>query len=67
LERLSSVHRRAHLWELYADQYNSLREESWDNFERCFVEALREGYETEVRSHDTAFDPPGAGRGGAAK
>jgi FHA domain-containing protein len=50
LERLSSAHRKARLWDLFVSQYHSLQGEARDDFERCFIEALREAYEAEVPS-----------------
>jgi FHA domain-containing protein len=63
LDRLSPAHRRARLWELYAHQYRSLQEEIQRNFKRYCAEALREGYEAEVRNLAAASDPPGPGQG----
>src|SRR5882724_11298421 len=55
-DRLSRTRRRAALWDLYLQQYRSLRDESQDNFQHFFGEAFREAYEAQVRNLDAADD-----------
>jgi predicted component of type VI protein secretion system len=50
------THRRARLWALYQDHYNSLRGEAQEEFQRFFDEAFRQAYEAQVRSLDAAYD-----------
>jgi predicted component of type VI protein secretion system len=50
------THRRARLWALYQDHYNSLRGEAQEEFQRFFDEAFRQAYEAQVRGLDAAYD-----------
>jgi predicted component of type VI protein secretion system len=54
------THRRARLWALYQDHYNSLRGEAQEEFQRFFDEAFRQAYEAQVRSLDAAYDAAAA-------
>ncbi len=55
-DSLMPAHRRARLWELYLEHYQSLREEARDDFHHFFGEAFREAYEAQVQSLDAAPD-----------
>jgi FHA domain-containing protein len=57
LDWLRPGRREAELWELHLKQYQSLREEAYDNFQRFFGEAFREAYEAQVRNLDATDDP----------
>jgi FHA domain-containing protein len=57
LDWLRPGRREGALWELYLKQYQSLREEACDNFQRFFGEAFREAYEAQVRNLDATNDP----------
>jgi predicted component of type VI protein secretion system len=63
------THRRARLWALYQDHYDSLRGEAQEEFQRFFDEAFRQAYEAQVRSLDAAYDAAAAGprAGGRAR
>jgi type VI secretion system FHA domain protein len=69
LDRLNPGRRKARLWEIYLEEYRSLREEAQDNFQRYFGEALREAYEAQVRNLDAASDAedPEPDAGGSLK
>jgi len=62
-DSLVPAHRRARLWELYLEHYQSLRQEAQDDFQHFFGEAFREAYEAQVRSLESAPEtqpsPPG--------
>ena len=63
-DRLSRAHRQSRLWETYLKQYRSLSEETQDNFQRFFGDALRGAYEAQVRSLETDPNLTGpSGRG----
>ncbi len=49
-DRLNPARRQARLWELYLREYQSLRQDAQDGFERIFAEAFREAYEAQVRN-----------------
>jgi predicted component of type VI protein secretion system len=53
---LRRASKRARLWDTYMSQYQSLREEAQDNFQRFFGDVFREAYEAQVRNLDTAAD-----------
>jgi predicted component of type VI protein secretion system len=63
-DSLRPTHRRARLWAVYQEHYNSLRGEAQEEFQRFFDEAFREAYEAQVRSLDAAHDaaPPAGPR-----
>jgi FHA domain-containing protein len=46
--------RNARLWELYVKEYDVLRDEARDGFQRLLGEALRQAYEAQVRNLDPA-------------
>jgi FHA domain-containing protein len=65
-DRLMPARRKALLWDLYLEQYRSLREEALDNSQRFFGEAFRDAYEAQVRNLEAAPDqtaPAGSRRG----
>jgi predicted component of type VI protein secretion system len=64
------THRRARLWALYQEHYDSLRGKAQEEFQRFFDEAFRQAYEAQVRSLDSATGtaaPAGPRAGGRAR
>jgi FHA domain-containing protein len=59
IDRLQPARNRARLWEAYLSEYQSLREEAEDNFQRFFGEVFRDAYEEQVRSLDNPEDVTG--------
>jgi predicted component of type VI protein secretion system len=62
-DSLMPAHRRARLWELYLEHYQSLRVEAQDDFQHFFGEAFREAYEAQVQSLDSVPDTQPAAPG----
>ncbi|MBV8806732.1 MAG: type VI secretion system-associated FHA domain protein TagH, partial [Sinobacteraceae bacterium] len=59
LDFLQPARKRAQLWEAYLREYQSLREEAQDNFQRFFGEVFRDAYEAQVRNLDTSGETTG--------
>lgn len=55
-DSLLPAHRRARLWELYLEHYESLRQEAQDDFQHFFGEAFREAYEAQIRKLEATPD-----------
>ena len=65
LDFLQPARKRAQLWEAYLREYQSLREEAQDNFQRFFGEVFREAYEAQVRNLDSSGETTGLRAGTA--
>ena len=53
---LRPASKRARLWDAYISQYQSLRAEAQDNFQRFFGDVFREAYEAQARNPETAVN-----------
>jgi FHA domain-containing protein len=56
MDSLLPARKHARLWEAYNNQYQSLREEAQDNFQRFFGSTFRDAYEAQVRKLDEPDD-----------
>jgi predicted component of type VI protein secretion system len=56
LERLRPTRRGARLWRLYLQQYDALRSQSQQDFQRALGEAFRAAYEAQVPNYSAESD-----------
>ena len=65
LESLRPARHKARLWELYLEQFRSLRREAQEDFQHAFGQAFREAYDAQTRHPDltTPHSPPSSSRG----
>jgi len=56
LERLRPTRRSARLWQLYLQQYEALRSQAQQDFQRAFGETFRAAYEAQVPSSNPESD-----------
>jgi predicted component of type VI protein secretion system len=56
LERLRPARRTARLWGLYLQQYDALRSQAQQNFQRAFGETFRAAYEVQVPNSNAESD-----------
>jgi predicted component of type VI protein secretion system len=56
LERLQPTRRTARLWGLYLQQYNALRSQAQQDFQRAFGETFRAAYERQVPNSNAESD-----------
>jgi FHA domain-containing protein len=56
VDSLLPARKHARLWEAYLSEYELLREEAQDNFQRFFGSTFRDAYEAQVRNLDKPDD-----------